>query len=97
MLKDVDPAIPGISYAASIGMPKLADKYLQDYIDGFARFKAISVREKQGVELIEGLGYNVTQVVDPTLLVDPQYGKSLNHKSIINESDYYVIRWRKIF
>ena len=70
MLKDVDPKIPGISYAASIGMPKLSDKYLQDYIDGFARFKAISVREKQGVDLIENLGFKATQVVDPTLLVN---------------------------
>lgn len=70
LLKDVDPKIPGISYAASIGMPKLSDKYLQDYIDGFARFKAISVREKQGVDLIENLGFKATQVVDPTLLVN---------------------------
>ena len=70
LLKDVSCDIPGISYAASIGMPELSPQYLQEYKDGFARFKAISVREKQGVKLVNDLGFDAVQVVDPTLLVD---------------------------
>jgi hypothetical protein len=69
LLKDINPDIPGISYAASIGMPALMPKYLEDYKVGFSRFKAISVREQQAVRLIGDLGYEAAHVVDPTLLV----------------------------
>ncbi len=80
LLKDVSHNIPGISYAASIGMPELSPKYLQEYKDGFARFKAISVREKQGVKLVENLGFAATQVVDPTLLVSPTLWENFKNK-----------------
>lgn len=80
LLKNVPHNIPGISYAASIGMPELPPEYLQEYKDGFARFKAISVREKQGVKLVEGLGFVATQVVDPTLLVSPTLWEKFKNK-----------------
>lgn len=80
LLKDVSHNIPGISYAASIGMLELSPKYLQEYKDGFARFKAISVREKQGVKLVENLGFSATQVVDPTLLVSPTLWENFKNK-----------------
>lgn len=72
LLKWVDKKIPAISYAASIGMPQLSPRYLNDYKEGFARFKAISVREKQGVQLVKEMGFEATQVVDPTLLINPE-------------------------
>lgn len=72
LLKDINPSIPGISYTASIGMPELMPKYLEEYRRGFARFKAISVREQQGVRLVEDLGFKAEKVVDPTLLVSPE-------------------------
>lgn len=83
LLKHLDPKIPGISYAASIGMPELMPEYLNEYKEGFSRFKAISVREEQGVRLIEELGYKATKVVDPTLLVSPDLWKKFkcNKKS----------------
>lgn len=71
LLKYVDPSIPGISYAASIGMRSLMPKYIDEYRQGFARFKALSVREQQGVELLNSLGFKAKQVLDPTLLVSP--------------------------
>lgn len=71
LLKDTDPSIPGISYAASIGMSELMPKYIEDYKQGFARFKSISVREEQGVRLVEKLGFKAQKVLDPTLLVSP--------------------------
>lgn len=80
LLKNVPHNIPGISYAASIGMPELSYEYLQEYKDGFARFKAISVREKQGVRLVENLGFSATQVVDPTLLVSPTVWEKFKNK-----------------
>lgn len=71
LLKYVNPKIPGISYAASIGMPVLSPKYVEDYREGFSRFQAISVRENQAVNLVQSLGFEAKQVVDPTLLADP--------------------------
>lgn len=71
LLKYVNPKIPGISYAASIGMPVLSPKYVEDYREGFSRFHAISVRENQAVNLVQSLGFEAKQVVDPTLLADP--------------------------
>jgi hypothetical protein len=80
LLKDVSPDIPGISYAASIGMPALMPKYLKDYKEGFSRFKAISVREQQAVRLIGDLGYEAVHVVDPTLLVSPNLWNKFRSK-----------------
>ncbi len=80
LLKDVDPRIPAISYAASFGMPQLPPTYLQDYVEGFKRFTAIGVRESQGVELVNSLGFEATQVVDPTLLVDPKLWEQFRSK-----------------
>ena len=82
LMKNVPHNIPGISYAASIGMPEFSPEYLQEYKDGFARFKAISVREKQGVKLVENLGFAATQVVDPTLLVSPTLWEKFKNKKI---------------
>lgn len=82
LLKYVNPKIPGISYAASIGMPVLSPKYLEDYREGFARFQAISVRENQAVELVRSLGFEAKQVVDPTLLADSSIWANFKVKKI---------------
>lgn len=80
LLKHTGTSIPGISYAASIGMPELMPKYLEEYKDGFARFKAISVREQQAVKLIEEIGYSAVKVVDPTLLVSDDVWRKFKDK-----------------
>lgn len=61
------PQIPAIAYAASFGMKSLPEGI--DYRNGFKRFSAISVREAEGVGLVESLGMKATHVVDPTLLL----------------------------
>ena len=63
------PQIKAIAYAASFGMKSLPAGI--DYRNGFKRFAAISVREAEGVGLVESQGAQATQVVDPTLLLDP--------------------------
>ena len=63
------PQIKAIAYAASFGMKSLPDGI--DYRDGFKRFAAISVREAEGVGLVESQGAQAAQVVDPTLLLEP--------------------------
>lgn len=78
-LLDGAPLIPAIAYAASFGMteiPQFIDNRhseitaLPFYKAGLAKFKAISCRESEGVELCKELGFESAHVVDPTLLVD---------------------------
>lgn len=62
--------VSAIAYSASIGMHSLAPEWLQTYRDGFAKLKAIGVREDEAKRLIEREGFKAEHVVDPTLLVD---------------------------
>ncbi len=62
--------LPAISYAASFGLREIPKDFIPLYKRGLNRFKAISCREREGVEICKGLGYEATHVVDPTLLVE---------------------------
>ncbi len=68
--------VPGIAYAASFGANAIPDEKRELYREGFKNFKAIGIREKEGVEMARGLGAsNAAHVVDPTILVDPRRWK----------------------
>ena len=79
-LLDGAPETPAVAYAASFGMVGLPDKLGGDavgaedlaaepiYRHGLSRFNAISCREREGVEICRGLGFDAFHVVDPTLL-----------------------------
>jgi hypothetical protein len=69
------PPIPAISYAASFGMRQIPTPLIDVYRQGFSRFKSISCREYEGVQIVENQGYSATHVVDPTILLDPQMWK----------------------
>ena len=78
-LLDGAPTVPAIAYAASFGMTEIPQwidnrhpevSALPFYKSGLARFKALSCRESEGVELCKELGFESAHVVDPTLLVD---------------------------
>lgn len=62
------PRIPAISYAASFGMAELPQEFVELYKRGLSRFKAISCREREGVDICRSLGFDAVHVVDPTLL-----------------------------
>ncbi len=62
------PQISAITYAASFGMPELPVKCLDLFRDGLSRFKAISCREQEGVNICRKMGFDAMHVVDPTLL-----------------------------
>lgn len=63
------PPIKAISYAASFGMTEIPQKWNETYRAGLARFSAISVRERSGVGMVRALGFEATEVLDPTQLV----------------------------
>ena len=60
-----------IAFSASIGVSKLPDENIQMAKEGWDKFKAISVREDRGKEIIEEItGRNDVQVLlDPTLVL----------------------------
>lgn len=77
------------AYAPSIGIAKLNEKQQDTFKRLLHDFKFISCREKSGVQLLNNCGIiNVTQVIDPTLLVDKEYWLSLSQKSSINKQQY---------
>lgn len=67
---DFAPKNKKISYAASFGVDYISDTYVSDYTKWLSDFKAISVREKQGSEIVKQLtGKFANVVVDPTMLL----------------------------
>ena len=74
------PQIPAIAYAVSFGMTELperlgvgargAENFAAEpiYKRGLAKFRAISCRECEGVEICKRLGFDAVHIVDPTLL-----------------------------
>ncbi len=60
------------SYAASFGNTDVPDDEKEKIASLLSKFKAISVREAQGVQIVESLiGKKPTLVLDPTLLITP--------------------------
>lgn len=68
LLRDTPKGIPGVAYAASVGMPEFPRERLEDYRRGFARFVAIGARERSAAELVRSLGVEAAHVADPVLL-----------------------------
>lgn len=67
-----------LSYASSIGITKLTSKEKQDFALWLRQYDAVSVREKQAKNLLEAItGIPITQVADPTFLLDRGHWRSL--------------------
>ena len=72
LLKNVSPE-KRISYAASFGYDTLPEEFRTLYVKCLSRFKAVSVREDTGKNIIHNelkLDIPVETVLDPTLLLD---------------------------
>ena len=62
------------SYAASLGVEKIDDKYKKRCIEELEKFEHISIREEQGKEYFSKILKNeVYQDIDPTLLYDGKF------------------------
>lgn len=89
MLDFVPDGIPKISYAASIGLNEIPDDLVGTYQKLLSRFQAISVREKQGAQLLDQrCGIKSEVVLDPTLLVNVGHWKELEKK--VNRKDKFI-------
>ena len=68
LLRNVPGNVPGVAYAASIGMSAFPSDRVAEFRAGFARFRAIGVRESEAAEMVRALGFVAEHVVDPVLL-----------------------------
>lgn len=64
------PGISAIAYGASFGTKSIPKALIERYKEGFARFSKISVREKEGCEIVNSAGFKAEHVADPTLLAE---------------------------
>lgn len=64
-----DSSIKRIAYAASFGRSSYPADIQPILKEKLSKFDAISVREKEGVDICGMLGYRVDHVLDPTLLL----------------------------
>lgn len=89
-LSFVPSGTPKISYAPSMGKPKLKAKHREFVVSRLNELHAASVREKTTADMLnelDGLNKYVETVVDPTLLLPKEQWESLCKSSRVNASE----------
>lgn len=80
------------SYAASLGVDKIDDKYKNACIYELEQFQHISIREEQGKKYFSKLLKNkVYQDVDPTLLYDGSFWEKYEEEPIQKPKNGYIL------
>ena len=80
-----------ISYAASFGIANLSKKWQGRFKPLISRFDAISVREKDAVDIVSKLGKSAEVVLDPTLLLSPYDWRSVESNKVHEKNDYILL------
>ena len=85
-----------ISYASSIGKDSFSEKEKKEVFDKLVDYKAISVRESYAKSLLQSIGVqNVTQVLDPTLLLTASewaaFVKNNKRRKMANRGRPYIL------
>ncbi len=94
LLKNVDSA-KRISYAASFGISKLPNEYLGKAKNELKKFKAISVREERGKEIVEELTgrKDIEVLVDPTMLLTAEEWDKVSKRPRMLKSNKYILTY----
>ncbi len=80
-----------LSYAASLG-GTVDQKSLEILSQRIKNFKAISLREKDGVDFLErALNKNIKILIDPVFLTSKEYWFNLASKSYLNINEKYAL------
>ena len=74
-----------IAFSSSIGRDNIEESEFQEMKRMLSSYKAISVRESNARLMIESMGYDVTHILDPTLLLDSNDWKQIMSKRIVKE------------
>ena len=61
-----------IAFASSVGREKLDDEELTLIKDRLSTYKAVSVRERSAVDILNSIGIDSTLVLDPTLMLNKE-------------------------
>lgn len=93
-LEFVDKDKIKLSYAASIGLGCLTQEQLTDLKNKLQSFDAISLREKDLVQILStALSKSVYQVLDPTLLLDKDMWSTVEDKELKPKFDKYILTY----
>lgn len=81
-----------VSYAASFGVNEIPDEKKEVYAHNLNQFKALSVREKRGAEIIKELtGKDAKVVLDPTMLLSNEQWSKVEKKSKFSPKKKYAL------
>lgn len=81
------------AYAASLGdRVSFTDGMLQEYVNAWQSFDGITMREKDGSDFVARfIGRSVETVVDPVLLHDIEYWRSVATKGCVHKKKFALI------
>lgn len=84
-----------IAFSASFGVSKIPDDLIEEYKKGLQNFKAISVREDRGKEIVEELTgrKDVEVLVDPTMLLTADEWDKISKKPEQLKTDRYILNY----
>lgn len=94
MLDFVPDTKPRISFSTSIAQKTIPEEYQEQYRQNLSKYKAISVREKNGQVLLKELfDLNAVLIQDPTLLIDRTQWEQLGEKAQFKTTipDKYIL------
>lgn len=94
VLKNID-GNKRISYAASFGIKEIPKKYNKKIEKEIGKFKAISVREDRGKEIIEKLTgrSDIEVLVDPTMLLTDKEWDKVSKKPKMLNSEKFILNY----
>ena len=87
------PSEKRIAYAASFGTSEIAPGYEEFFQSELPKFKAISVREQEGVRLVEQCGAKAIAVLDPTMMRTRDQWDKLAKKPKFISDEHYVVTY----
>lgn len=72
-----------IAYSSSFSVDSIPDEYVDVYKYNLSKYKAISVREKNGCKIVKDLlGIDIPVVLDPTMLIPKEHWSKLAEKAV---------------
>lgn len=84
-----------VSFSASFGISELPEKYHEEFSTELNKFKAVSVREHAGKEIVENLTErkDVEVLIDPTMLLDTNEWDKVIKKPKILKNKRFVLNY----
>ncbi len=88
--------VPGnrrISYAASFGISYIPEQFKEIFFKELPKYKAVSVREEDGVKLTEQCGVKASVVLDPTLMLTGEEWNKITRKPNYLNNMHFVLTY----